>query len=416
MARQSFRVSGRVINRTTRRGVGGLRVEAWDRDIKHNDPLGSAITDDSGTFAIVYDRSRFDDEPRRQRPDLFFKVFRKRTLLATTASMPIENAGRRRTVKIEVDLDLAASKEAVSKEGAPKGGARKKGEKTTATTTRTGGDRATRGGAGSARKASPNDPVMPVPVDPDPVKTDPNQPSQAPLTGSLPEVSMHELGESVAAALANVQQELDRYQSPLGAFVVDEIDLTIPAQMRVDELGQMMVIVTSPDGTTPADASQIRLRIKPVLGSHNDPLMAGTQPLSDVTALGPEFIDVMKSARVFTVNDFRRVTRTPQGKLAVQSKLGWGDDEFRQVFEQIKLLSLPVLPVAVSSLLTRKLRMRGIPDFLQYDSSAIADMINADSGQGKEGSTMVTPEHVDCWKDETRTYIAIKPPCATTAK
>src|SRR4051812_44105590 len=75
------------------------------------------------------------------------------------------------------------------------------------------------------------------------------------------EVAIHELGESLAATVASVQGEMARYNTALGTYVLDEIDISIPVMLRVTKLGQIMARVT--DSQTPDSAvGQIRLRLK----------------------------------------------------------------------------------------------------------------------------------------------------------
>ncbi len=71
-----FRINGRVIDARNRRGLGGLRVEAWDKDPFFSDVVGGATTDDRGSFRIDFDVSYFKEWFLDRRPDLFFKVFR----------------------------------------------------------------------------------------------------------------------------------------------------------------------------------------------------------------------------------------------------------------------------------------------------------------------------------------------------
>ncbi|MGH6690694.1 MAG: hypothetical protein ACREF4_08455, partial [Gammaproteobacteria bacterium] len=63
--------------------LGGVRVEAWDKDFGADDYLGSASTITDGSFVI-----RFDDTAFRDLfdvlPDLYFKVYCYNQLLAST--------------------------------------------------------------------------------------------------------------------------------------------------------------------------------------------------------------------------------------------------------------------------------------------------------------------------------------------
>lgn len=55
----AYRILGRVLNQSTRQGVAGLRVEAWDKDLMVDVPVGSAVTDTTGRFRITFTSSQF---------------------------------------------------------------------------------------------------------------------------------------------------------------------------------------------------------------------------------------------------------------------------------------------------------------------------------------------------------------------
>ena len=104
-SKTKFRISGRVIDRKTRRGIAGLRVEAWDKDLIFHDLVGSAVTDAEGAFRIEFDESYFKGIFLDRLPDLFFKVFREDTLLRSTEASVLWNVPAGETeIIIEVDM------------------------------------------------------------------------------------------------------------------------------------------------------------------------------------------------------------------------------------------------------------------------------------------------------------------------
>src|SRR5205085_9892360 len=92
---------------------------------------------------------------------------------------------------------------------------------------------------------SSNAPALPE----GPAPTDEPAPT---AVGPSAEVAIHELGESLAATIASVQGELARYNTALGTYVLDEIDVSIPVMLRVTKLGQVLARVT--DTQTPDSA------------------------------------------------------------------------------------------------------------------------------------------------------------------
>src|SRR5687768_2047133 len=78
-----YEIRGRVIDEFGN-GIGGVRVEAWDKDLVLDDHLGSASTISDGSFTIVFDESAFAGIFFDKRPDLYFKVFCYNQLLVST--------------------------------------------------------------------------------------------------------------------------------------------------------------------------------------------------------------------------------------------------------------------------------------------------------------------------------------------
>lgn len=105
-----FRISGVVIDLKTRRGVKGLRVEAWDNDRAYNDLVGSTVTDEQGAFQMKFDDSYFQELFQDSRPDLFFRVFREGALIKSTEDSVLWNVESGPT-KITIEIDVPAIEE-----------------------------------------------------------------------------------------------------------------------------------------------------------------------------------------------------------------------------------------------------------------------------------------------------------------
>lgn len=104
-SRKVFRIAGRVIDRKTRSGIAGLRVEAWDKDLIVDDLVGNAVADQDGAFAIEFKESYFRELFADRQPDLFFRVYQEDRLVASTEDSVLWNIKTGPTeVVIEVDL------------------------------------------------------------------------------------------------------------------------------------------------------------------------------------------------------------------------------------------------------------------------------------------------------------------------
>ena len=111
-----FRVIGQVIDRQSKQGIRGLRVEAWDKDQKYHDLLGVGVTDRSGHFLISFDQTYFREYAPEKYPDLFFRIYLSQRLLKSTEDSVIWNVRQDTEVTIAIDMPTAtpAGKDRVS--------------------------------------------------------------------------------------------------------------------------------------------------------------------------------------------------------------------------------------------------------------------------------------------------------------
>lgn len=100
-----FSIHGRVIDRNLYLSVMGLQVEAWDKDLLVNDLVGTAETNEQGAFRLEFDSSYFQEVFLDRQPDLFFKVFHKGELVASTEDSVLWNVDAGETeMTIEVEM------------------------------------------------------------------------------------------------------------------------------------------------------------------------------------------------------------------------------------------------------------------------------------------------------------------------
>ena len=86
-----FEIRGRVVDQFTGEGIGGVRVEAWDKDFILDDYLGSASTITDGSFEIGFDDTAFQEFFLDRWPDLYFKVYCYDELLVSTENSVLWN-------------------------------------------------------------------------------------------------------------------------------------------------------------------------------------------------------------------------------------------------------------------------------------------------------------------------------------
>jgi hypothetical protein len=211
-------------------------------------------------------------------------------------------------------------------------------------------------------------------------------------------VVLHELGESIAAAVGKIQQELSRYTSALGSYVMDEMEVTIPVRMRVDDLGQTLVNVDQGG----QNGSSLRLRLKPVPPVIQAQPASTTQPL-DSLGLSADQVAKLKEHRVFSVDDLQRVARNVAGQEALQ-KVTPGQT-LAPALDKAQLLSLPMLPPAIATALVRW----GIAtpaDFVKQDPTTLAKRLS------DELKVAITADDVKKWQgqvDQTITSAILQP-------
>lgn len=330
-------IRGRVVDRAGR-GVGGLRVEVLDRDTRWDDLLDVATTDDAGRFTATFDRERFGDDRGRDLPDVHFRVLHGRVLLTDTRD--------------DVRTDLAPGRHDVT-----------------------------------------------LPIDATALPD-----HEVPGTGtpsSSTEVRIDELGEALAAALATAQRELARYPSALGAFVVEETDVTIPVRMRVDDLGQVMATVV-PDATA-ADVGTVRMKIRSVLGASEPPPVVADQPLERLASLDVDTRAQLRAHRIFTVDDLARVGRNAAGREALgQIVDGPALDE---ALRAAGILRTPGIPAPVAEALVDA-RVGGVDAFVERDPAQLAEEL------GRRLPDAITADHVMAWQEEVRRVLRVPLPDA----
>lgn len=104
-----YTVNGKVVDSKTSAAVAGVRVEAWDKDLGIDDFLGSAATISDGSFSITFDEDMFRDLFPELWPDIYFKVFCRDDLMASTEASVLWNV---KTPDVQVTIKVPPVKPA----------------------------------------------------------------------------------------------------------------------------------------------------------------------------------------------------------------------------------------------------------------------------------------------------------------
>ncbi len=91
LKKKKFKIRGQVIDRKTRQGLPGLRVEAWDKDLIVDDKIEEVVTREDGNFLMTFDESKFRELLFDRKPDLFFRIYRDKEFIKDTKDSVLWN-------------------------------------------------------------------------------------------------------------------------------------------------------------------------------------------------------------------------------------------------------------------------------------------------------------------------------------
>jgi hypothetical protein len=425
-----FRLLGQALDRVTRRGVGTLRVEAWNASFATL--MRVAETDSDGRFELS-----LPAPAPGQPPDFRLRFYRDSLLLAQPPALPVSwSAAGEGTAFVEIDapdeppksfrlsgrvIDEAARSglfglrveawDRSPRDGGFLGVAADTGvdgafeivfpPTAGALTASLGlgapdlffriylGERllATRSAGVSWTPEGVGVTVIEIPE---------------PAPTASTEVGLHELGESIASTVDRVQTELARYPTSMGAYVLDEIDLDIPVEMRVDELGQVRTKVVDSAAAADGRVGKLHMRVRPVLGASQRRADVPDQPLSVLEELSTEAIQKLEAERIYSVEDLARAARSAAGRAALAA-LELGVD-LEPLLGKAALLALPVLPRAVREALVAL----GVADpdaFASHgDPATLATKLSEQLGQ------QIAGDDVRAWQARVRKLLAVPLP------
>jgi hypothetical protein len=369
---RSFRIAGRVIDERARSGLAELRVEAWDKAPRDGGALGvAAVTGTDGSFEMLLpgrQEGPIAPKPPVDRTPPIIIPRPREVFVPTLADGPSPTLGDGRAVS----RPLAP----------PTVFFRIYGQERLLVTT------------------SPEISWTPEGIGTTVVEI------AAPAATSK-EVGLHEFGESVASTVDRVQTELSRYPKTMGAYVLDEIDLNVPVEMRVDEVGQVRTKVI--DATTPErSVGQMRMKVRPIIGSTQPLAEVRDQPLAVLDDLTPAAIARLEAQRIYSVEDLARAASSAAGRAAIGA-LGLGVD-LDALLAKAALLAFRPLPRAIREALIR-LGVTSLAAFARdTDRAALAARLSGLLEQ------TFTDADVEAWQETVKKAHAVpRPSDMTTA-
>ncbi|WP_437894617.1 neuraminidase-like domain-containing protein [Sorangium sp. So ce124] len=109
---KKYKLSGRVVRAKTERGVGSVRVEAWDSAEVTTDLVAVAVTNQTGDFEISLDQAAVDRHFQGRKPLIALRVFSPGAEEYVTRYTQWKVSPTPATVRIEVDLALTSTRRA----------------------------------------------------------------------------------------------------------------------------------------------------------------------------------------------------------------------------------------------------------------------------------------------------------------
>ncbi|MDJ0522398.1 MAG: hypothetical protein QNJ90_10050 [Planctomycetota bacterium] len=67
-------LTGTLVDKESGKPLSGATVEVYDKDLLHNDHLGTETTDEGGRFRVSFGWADYKDAFLEGRPDIFIKV------------------------------------------------------------------------------------------------------------------------------------------------------------------------------------------------------------------------------------------------------------------------------------------------------------------------------------------------------
>jgi hypothetical protein len=99
-------ITADVVDSRNKKGIPGLRVEAWDKDEKCDDFLAVGTTDAGGQVKLDFSEGRWR-EYAPDLPDVYFKVYRGRKEMKAPKDKVIRNVKRSRKVTVEIERPVS---------------------------------------------------------------------------------------------------------------------------------------------------------------------------------------------------------------------------------------------------------------------------------------------------------------------
>lgn len=208
-------------------------------------------------------------------------------------------------------------------------------------------------------------------------------------------LTVAELGEALAATAASIQQELAHYPTANGAFVLDDLDVEIPAGFAVDRLGQLRVRVGADEA--PESSGRLRLRVKPLLEPPANRSVTAPQSLDTLDALSPELISRLEAERVYSVGDLLRVSRNAAGRKALDEL---GVPDVSALRGRAEVVALPTVPNRVGESIVR-VGIAEPRDFVAADPALLAEQLTAELGESLDAKAVLA------WQQRTRPLVML---------